>query len=151
MADWTSREGGCRCGKLRFKVTRPPIIAAACHCRGCQRMTASAFSLSVAIPDEGFAIMAGEPVRGGKQEMEGLNHSFCGFCMSWVFTRFPAVMGDFVNVRSTMLDDPSGTEPFIETCTAEKLDWASTPAEHSYEGFPQMKEFPKLLEAYAAR
>lgn len=151
MADWTSREGGCRCGKLRFRVTRPPIIAAACHCRGCQRMTASAFSLSVAIPDEGFAITAGEPVIGGKQEMEGLIHFFCGYCMSWVFTRFPAIMGDFVNVRSTMLDDPSGTEPFIETCTTEKLDWASTPAEHSYEGFPPMDDFPKLLEAYAAR
>ena len=37
--------GGCRCGAVRLRVTKPPLLAAACHCTGCQSMSASAFSL----------------------------------------------------------------------------------------------------------
>ncbi|SCZ34828.1 Uncharacterized conserved protein [Afifella marina DSM 2698] len=114
-------------------------------------MSASAFSLSVAVPAAGFRILSGEPVIGGAQEMQGIVHSFCGHCMSWVFTRFPEVMGEIVNVRSTMLDDTTGLEPFIETCTAEKLDWVTTPAKHSFAHFPAPEEFPALIEEYGRR
>jgi len=150
MADWNSRDGGCRCGRLRFRVTKPPMITMACHCRGCQRMTASAFSLSAAIPFDGFAVTEGEPVRGGAQQVEGLEHFFCGYCMSWVFTRFPEVMGDFVNLRAALLDETGDIAPFVETCTAEKLSWAVTPAKHSYERFPEMEAFPGLMQEFAA-
>jgi len=50
------REGGCRCGRVRVKVTAAPLITMACHCTGCQRMSASAFSLSAAIPTPGFEV-----------------------------------------------------------------------------------------------
>ena len=49
-------EAGCRCGQVRLKLSAPPLLTAACHCTGCQRMTASAFSLSIAVPSEGFAV-----------------------------------------------------------------------------------------------
>lgn len=39
----TVLEGGCLCGKVRFKVDRPPIRTFACHCTFCQRVTGSAF------------------------------------------------------------------------------------------------------------
>jgi ABC-type amino acid transport substrate-binding protein len=58
-------EGGCRCGRVRLRVTRAPLVTMACDCRGCQRMRGSAFSPSAAIPAEGFAVIAGEPVIGG--------------------------------------------------------------------------------------
>jgi hypothetical protein len=60
-------------------------------------------------------------------------HYFCQHCMSWMFTR-PEGMDWFVNIRSTMLDDPEGTAPFVETWTAEKLAFAETGAVHNYEG-----------------
>jgi hypothetical protein len=46
----SGREGGCRCGQVRFAVSLPPFLTMVCHCTGCQRMTGSAFSLSAAIP-----------------------------------------------------------------------------------------------------
>ena len=58
-------EGGCRCGRVRFRLTERPWLEAACHCRGCQRMTASAFSTTLVMPDGGFAVIAGQPVIGG--------------------------------------------------------------------------------------
>lgn len=137
-------EGGCRCNRVRFRITAPPLFTAACHCTGCQKMASSAFSLTAAVPPEGFEVIAGETVIGG---MHGeLQHHFCAWCMSWMFTR--AEMMPFVNVRPTMLDDPSWFVPFIETVTKEKLPWATTPAVRSYESFPPMEEFGDLLAAY---
>ena len=137
--------GGCRCEQIRFSINEEPILTMACHCTGCQRMTASAFSLSVLMPSKGFAITQGEPVIGG---LHGeLRHYFCSYCMSWMFTRPPG-MDDFVNVRATMLDDPSWFAPFIETFTSEKLPWATTPAVHSFKGFPAMEDYPRLMDGY---
>lgn len=147
MTDWKLPwKGGCRCGQVRFKVDAPPLVTMACHCKGCQRMSASAFSLSVAIPSPGFQIVSGEPVIGG---LHGpTRHYFCPHCMSWMFTR-PEGMDDFVNLRATMLDDPSWFVPFIETWTSEALPWAGTPAVHSYEKLPEMAAFPSLIEEFA--
>jgi hypothetical protein len=68
--------------------------------------------------------------------------------MSWMFTR-PDGIDAFVNLRATMLDDPSWFTPFIETWTSEKLPWATTPAVHSYEKLPAFDEYEGLAKAYA--
>ena len=142
------QEGGCRCGQVRLKISAPPIITMACHCTGCQKMSSSAFSLSAAIPAEGFEVIAGEPVIGGLHG--ATRHYFCPHCLTWMFTR-PEGMDWFVNLRSTMLDDTNGVAPFVETFTSEKLAWAATSAVHSYEAFPPMEAFGGLIEEFAAR
>lgn len=142
-------EGGCRCGQVRFRVSAPPLLTMACHCTGCQRMTVSAFSLSAAVPTQGFEVIAGEPVIGGLHGPD-VHHFFCPHCMSWMFTK-PEGMDWFVNVRSTLLDDARWTSPFVETFTSEKLAWVTTPAVHSYPSFPPMEDFEKLIPEYAAR
>jgi len=139
--------GTCRCGRTRFALSRPPGLTAACHCRGCQRMSASAFALTAMVSAPSFTVEAGEPVQGGVQG-NGLAHFFCPHCKSWMFTRIDALPA-FVNVRPAMIDDPVWCHPFIETMTSEKLAWASTPARHSYATFPTMEELPGLMAAYA--
>ena len=142
------QEGGCRCGQVRLKISAPPIITMACHCTGCQKISSSAFSLSAAIPAEGFEVIAGETVIGGLHG--ATRHYFCPHCLTWMFTR-PEGMDWFVNLRSTMLDDTSDVAPFVETFTSEKLPWAATSAVHSYEAFPPMEAFGGLIEEFAAR
>ena len=143
-----AREGGCRCGQLRFRVACAPLMTMACHCTGCQRMTGSAYSLSALYPSEAFEIARGEPVIGGLHG--ATRHFFCAHCLSWVFTR-PEGLDDFVNVRATMLDNASAFTPFIETYTGEMLPWARTPAVHSFETLPAEEQFPRLLAEFAAR
>jgi hypothetical protein len=67
---------------------------------------------------------------------------------SWMFTR-PYGMDQFANVRTTMLDDAAWFVPFIETCTNEKIPWATTPAKHSFETFPPMTDYAALVAEYA--
>jgi hypothetical protein len=138
-------KGGCRCSETRFRLTEPPLLSMACHCTGCQRMSASAFSLSIAVPASGFELTRGETVLGGlSRDM----HHFCPRCMSWMFTR-PIGMDWFVNVRATMLDEHGWFEPFVETFTRENLPWAATAAKYSYQAIPGMAECEKLTRAYA--
>lgn len=147
QATGEGREGGCRCGAVRFRADSDPLVTMACHCTGCQRMTASAFSLSTLYPSAAFEVTSGTPVLGGLRE--GTRHFFCPECMSWMFTR-PEGMDAFVNVRSTLFDDAQDYRPFIETWTREKLPWAVTPVAHSFEGFPPEERFPDLLAEFAA-
>jgi hypothetical protein len=138
--------GSCRCGRVAIEVSAPPLLTMACHCTGCQKMSSSAYSLSVAIPVEGFRVTAGEPVIGGLHGTA--RHHFCGWCMSWMFTRMDGM--PFVNVRPTMLDDTGWFVPFVETFTSEALPWARLPARHSFEGCPPLELYERLIAEYAA-
>lgn len=107
-------------------------------------MTASAFSLSIAVPAEGFEVRAGVPVLGGlNRDM----HFFCPTCLSWMYTR-PLGMDWFVNVRVPVLDDYHWVEPFVETYTVEKLPWATTPAKHSFERVPELSSYQELVREF---
>ncbi len=139
-------EGECRCGQVRIRVDAPPLVTMACHCTGCQKMSASAYSLSAAIPIAAFSVTQGEPVVGGLRD-PALQHFFCPHCMTWMFTRPDEAYG-FVNVRPTMFEYCSWFSPFIETYTSEKLPWAATAAVHSFEQFPPMESYEGLLKEY---
>lgn len=148
MTDAFEREGGCRCGDVRFRITARPLVTMACHCRGCQRMSGGPYSLSVAVPAAGFAVIGGETVIGGVGEPA--MHHHCPRCKSWLFTRPPGL--DFmVNVRTPMLDDPAGLEPFVETMTAERFPFAVTGARHGFERFPPDDAWEGLVRAYQAQ
>jgi len=145
-SDWKLPwEGGCRCGEVRIRVTKAPLITMACHCSGCQVLTASAFSLTIALPADGLEIVSGEPVLGGLKREH--RQYFCPSCKSWMFTR-PQGLEWLINLRPTLLDDHAWYVPFIEVMTSEKLPWATTPAVHRYETAPEPAEFEPLMQAF---
>lgn len=109
-------------------------------------MTASAFSTSVAISETAFAIIAGKPVRGGLG-VGDVHHHHCGKCLSWIYTSFPPGLG-FVNVRATLLDDPSWHAPWLEVETGSKLPWAGTGANRSFEGSPPAEDYMGFIAEY---
>jgi hypothetical protein len=131
--------------EVRICITAAPILTMACHCRGCQRMSASAFLLSTAFPSEGFVVVSGKPVLGGLCNPEPA-HYLCPQCMSWMFTRFSP---EFVNVRATTLENVAWFSPFIETWTKTRLPWTWTPATHSYAEFPAPEDYSKLTAEFA--
>jgi hypothetical protein len=142
-------DGGCRCERVRIRVTHAPLLTIACHCNGCKRMSSSAFSLSTMFPTDALVITKGDPVIGGLHGPD-LHHHFCAYCMTWMFTRF-AFAPQFVNVRATMFDEHAWFSPFVETFTSTKLPWATTGAVRAFPEFPPMEEFQDLMAEYAAR
>ena len=141
-----SAEGGCRCGRVRLRVTGRPLLTFACHCTGCQRMSASAFSLSSCYSDDRFEILRGAPVIGGLHG--ATRHFHCPHCLSWLFTR-PEGRDSFVNLRTTMLDDVPAAPPFLEAFTREALPWAHTGATHSFATVPPDDAYDALIAEFA--
>jgi len=94
-----------------------------------------------------FRLTQGDVVIGG---IHGpTRHYFCDHCKSWLYTE-PENVPDFVNVRSTMFDEPRRGRPFVECYVSEALPWARTGAEHSYDKLPAMEEWPELIQEFAA-
>lgn len=142
-------EGACLCGAVRVHVTAPPLLTFACHCRDCQKLSASAYSLTAMFPADGVSV-TGELVTGGLRS-ERRKHHFCPTCLNFIFTRIRGA-DSRVNLRVSLLDDPSWFEPFVETMTEEKLPWASVPAAHSFARYPEtIGELKALMADYAAR
>ena len=138
--------GACRCGGVRFAARGAPLMTFACHCSGCRRMTASAFSLNSLYPAERFEMTEGETVLGGMKA--GTRHHFCASCMSWLYT-VPEGGEAFVVVRSALLEDGSRHRPFADMWRREGLDWVESGAARRFDMVPGDEEFPQLLADYA--
>ncbi|WP_395646489.1 GFA family protein [Terricaulis sp.] len=147
MSDWKLPwDAACLCGQVKMRITAPPMVAMACHCRACQRHSSSAYSLTLMIPADSFEVVEGAPVIGGLHR-DQLQHSFCPHCKNWLFTRPQG--RPFVNFRPTMLEDASWVQPYVESCVEDRLPGAVTGAKHSFEGFPPADRYADLMEGYA--
>lgn len=139
-------EGGCMCGQCRLRVSAAPIITMACHCKGCQKLSASAFSLTAMVPAGAFELVAGKTQVGA---LHGANvYRYCANCLNWLYTELSSA--PYVNVRSTMFDVALLSTPFIESYVSEKLPWATTPAKHRFEKFPEPRQYGALMEEFGA-
>jgi hypothetical protein len=140
-------EGACMCGQVRMRISVPPVMVMACHCKGCQKLSASAFSLTAMIPTPGFEVISGEPQIGA---LHGTSQYFyCPNCLNWLFTK-PAGFDMAVNVRPTMFGVEDWSTPFVETFVSEKLPWAQTGAQFSFDGYPPHDQYGMLMGEYAS-
>jgi hypothetical protein len=149
MGDWKLPwNASCLCGQVKMRVTAPPVVAMACHCKGCQKLTSGPYSLTLMLPASGLEV-EGQTQLGALHRAESQHH-YCSRCLSWLYTTSPnlSAMG-FLNFRPTMLDDASWVTPYIESNIAEKLPGVVTGAKHSFEGFPTSDKYPELMAGYA--
>src|SRR6476659_8468424 len=58
-----SREGGCACGAVRYRLTSEPLFVHCCHCLNCHRQTGSAFVINLLIEAD-RVIVDGAPPPG---------------------------------------------------------------------------------------
>jgi len=138
-------EGACMCGECRVRVSAPPLLTMACHCTGCQKLSASAFSLTVMFPAQAFAVIAGKPQIGA---LHGdTPYFYCPHCLNWLYTAPRSA--PVINVRPSLFGIAAWSTPFIESFVSEKLSWASTPARYSFDRFPAPEQYGMLLSEYA--
>ncbi|MFS4582824.1 GFA family protein [Phaeobacter sp. C3_T13_0] len=140
-------EGSCLCGSVQIHITAPPLLTLACHCRDCQKLSASAYSLTAMFPADAVTT-DGKLVLGGRHS-EQRQHYYCPTCMSFVLSRLKGAPNR-VNLRASVLDDLSWFAPHVEIMTEEKQPWATVPAARSYDRFPTTaEEMSALMDDYA--
>jgi hypothetical protein len=52
--------GGCQFGYIRYEISGEPLALYICHCRECQKQSASAFGMSLEVKRADFHITRGE-------------------------------------------------------------------------------------------
>ena len=121
-------EGGCQCGKLRYRVDGEPLVLVACHCTECQRQSGSAFGMSLVVPRESFELLSGEPRTFTRKADSGgsVDCAFCGECGTRIF-HSPSKLPTTLNVKPGTLDDTSWLSPAMHTWVSSKQPWVPIP------------------------
>lgn len=101
-------EGGCICGRLRYRASAEPLRVTFCHCRFCQRATGGAYMVEPIFDLGAFEVMHGAPATyqhrsEGSGKMVTIHFcANCGTKLFLTFERFPGVAG----VYGGTFDDP---------------------------------------------
>jgi hypothetical protein len=122
-----SREGGCSCGEVRYRLASDPMFVHCCHCLNCQRQTGSAFVVNLLIEADRVEVTAGEPTDVPVARDDGTEQliSRCPTCQVAVFSLYGRPGLWFV--RAGTLDDPSWVEPDVHIYTRSKVPWVELP------------------------
>ena len=140
-------KGSCLCGAVQVSVTAPPLLTLACHCRDCQKLSASAYTLTSMVPAENFS-HTGDVIQGGRGSHDRV-HFYCESCLSFVFSQISGA-DHRINLRTSVLDQSASLQPFVELMTNEKLPWVEVPAVHRFAEYPRsLEELQSLMEEYA--
>ena len=122
-------EGGCTCGKVRYRLTRSPLVVHCCHCRWCQRETGTAFALNAMIETDYLRLLSGPTERIDTPSNSGKGQKIirCPSCHIAVWSHY-AGAGDLLSfVRVGTLDTPDALPPDIHIYTASKQPWVILP------------------------
>ena len=120
--------GGCQCGHIRYLVKAQPLALLACHCQQCQKLSASAFSLSMSLPPGALKIdweKLSVFQRGGHQDSM-LDCHYCGQCGNRIVHTFQ-LEPDLLVLKPGHLDDTGWLRPAAHIWTRHKQPWVQIP------------------------
>jgi hypothetical protein len=121
-----TREGGCSCGAVRYRLTSEPLFTHCCHCLNCQRQTGSAFVINLLIEADRVKLVSGEPEPVDVPRDRGTQRIWrCPTCEIAVYSKYTT--GKVRFVRGGTLDDPASVEPDVHIYTKSKLPWVTLP------------------------
>jgi hypothetical protein len=115
--------GGCQCGAARYEVSGAPVEIYVCHCRECQKQSASAFGISVIVRREDFRLVRGElkswsrPADSGRR----VRCLFCADCGSRLWHADEAGAEPTISVKGGSFDQPVDLGNAFHIWTKRKL------------------------------
>ncbi|MDE2517714.1 MAG: GFA family protein [Rhodospirillales bacterium] len=123
------QEGGCDCGKIRYRMETAPLIVHCCHCRWCQRETGSAFAVNAAIEADRVTLLADAPILVDTPSASGNGQKIarCPHCHVAVWSHYSGLGPLLRYVRVGTLDRAQTLAPDIHIFTAAKQPWVVIP------------------------
>jgi hypothetical protein len=123
-------EGGCACGRARYRLASKPMFVNCCHCRDCQRQTGSAFVINALIETNRVEMLSGETKAVPVPTDSGRSHVIhrCPHCETALWSFYDG-WPELSYVRVGALDDPSALPPDAHIYTRSKLPWVALPAD----------------------
>jgi hypothetical protein len=119
-------DGGCQCGRIRYRLLSEPLALYVCHCTDCQKQSASAFGMSLMIEASNVDFVQGADAlqswdtRGDDGSVKRCY--FCPDCGSRLMHGFddPAQR---VSIKAGSLDDTRGLRPAAHIWLKSAQPW----------------------------
>lgn len=113
----------CQCGRVTYKLHKPPIAVAACHCKQSQKLSTSAFSITAMVDSD--AIEINGELSEWSRIADSRNTSaakFCPVCANHIYHYNPS-NPQHIMLKPSTLSDTTIINPTIHVWTSEKQDW----------------------------
>jgi hypothetical protein len=145
-------EGGCQCGQVRYRVTGTSLTFYACHCKECQKQSASAFGLSLWVKRSDVVLMSGE-LKFWERPADSGDTTVCAFCPDCGsrLYHFGRQDPEVISLKAGSLDDTAGLAPIGHIWVRSKQPWvdlAGLPGDLVFEAEPP--DFQPLLARWTA-
>ena len=139
-------QGGCACGRLRYRLRSSPMFVHCCHCKDCQRQTGTAFALNALIEADRVELLSGNPRDCVVPTDSGKPHRIfrCRDCGTAVWSEYGG-LEKLRFVRVGTLDEPTALPPDVHIYTRSKLPWVKLP-----EGVPAFEAYYRSREVWPA-
>jgi hypothetical protein len=138
--------GSCQCGNVNYEVSEKPIVTVACHCQDCQKLSTSAFSVSMILYRSGFKVLSGE-LKSWERPTAAGGVAVCWFCPDCgnrIFHENPA-MPSVVRLKPGTLEDTSVLEVQAHVWTCREQQWLGRFAD-----LPKFEQQPDMAAAMAS-
>lgn len=143
--------GGCACGAIRYQLLGDPLELHVCHCSDCQRVSGSAFVLSMVTARDSVELLSGDPTVCEFETPEGIHRKElrCPDCGSRLWSE-PNGLPSLVTLRPGTLDDHDWLHPIAHIWTKSAQPWVEIPPDVlTYDGNPP--DPIALVRAWRAR
>lgn len=120
-------EGSCQCGRVRYQLLAAPLTVVACHCKECQKLSTSAFSITAVVSKDSVKF-EGEMAEWSRVADSGnINAAkFCPTCGNRIYHFNPAEP-DVIKLKPSNLADTSMINPTTHVWVSEKQTWYNIP------------------------
>ncbi|MFC3681051.1 GFA family protein [Bacterioplanoides pacificum] len=120
-------EGSCQCGGVRYKLLAAPQMVVACHCKECQKLSTSAFSITAVVKRDDVEFYGDMQSWSRLADSGNVNAAqFCPTCGNRIYHYNPDEP-EIVKLKPANLSDTRIIQPVAHVWVSEKQDWFDIP------------------------
>lgn len=120
-------KGACQCGGVTYELLEPPLLVAVCHCKECQKLSTSAFSITAMVSAN--SVKFSGLMKNWNRSADSGNISaakFCPTCGNRIYHYNPDEP-DKIKLKPSNLSDTRVINPTVHVWVSEKQDWFQIP------------------------
>ena len=119
--------GSCQCGGVTYQLLSEPMMVVACHCKECQKLSTSAFSITAMVARDSVKFN-GKMTEWRRSAASGnINGAmFCPTCGNRIY-HFNPQAPDKIKLKPANLSDTGMIKPTAHVWVSEKQDWYDIP------------------------
>tara|TARA_R110000868_G_scaffold45431_6_gene150770 strand:+ start:2198 stop:2614 length:417 start_codon:yes stop_codon:yes gene_type:complete len=119
--------GACQCGVITYELLAAPQAVVACHCKECQKLSTSAFSITALVRASDIRFNGPQSHWSRIAESGNINAAvFCGTCGNRIYHLNPA-QPNVIKLKPSNLSDTRVIQPTKHVWISEKQAWFTIP------------------------